>query len=83
MRTNQRLRLFLKLHGFQQKNVAHAVGMKHKSFNAMLNGHAELKADTLEAVCRFIGVPPEKFFAFKPQEYGINPDTPAAHGDVG
>jgi len=72
LRTNQRLRLFLKLHGFQQNKVAKGIGVKHKAFNAMLNGHAELKADTLEAVCHFIGVQPEKFFAFKPQDYGIS-----------
>lgn len=68
MKTNERLKHFLKSRGIRQTAVAEGIGMKKTSFNAVLNGHAELRADTLEAVCNFIGVSPGYFFKFKVQD---------------
>lgn len=70
MSTGKRLKLFLKEKGISQTSVAERIGMKMTAFNAILNGHAHLKADTLEQVCQVIGVSPGVFFAHNFQENG-------------
>lgn len=70
MSTGQRLKLFLKEKGISQSSVAQRLGLNIKGFNAVLNGHAHLKADTLEQVCHLIGINPGDFFTHKFQENG-------------
>ena len=72
MKTNERLKYFLKERGINQYEVANGIGVKKTTFNAILNGHADLKADTLEAVCDYIGVSPGYFFRQKFQVNGKN-----------
>lgn len=67
MKTNAMLKHFLKVRGFKQNAVAEGIGMKPKAFNAMLNDHSDLKADTLIDVFRFTGTKPEAFFNQKIQ----------------
>ena len=62
METNEKLRQFLNERGFKQSAVAKGIGVNHKTFNAMLNGHAPLKVETLVKVCDFCNVKPEIFF---------------------
>lgn len=70
MKMGERLKMYLQEKGIKQSVVADRIGMNKKSFNAVLNGRAELKADTLEAVCLFIDVPPTFFFTNQVQENG-------------
>lgn len=70
MSTGQRLKLFLKEKGVSQSSVAQRLGLSVKGFNAVLNGHAHLKADTLEQVCKLIGTSPGDFFTYEFQENG-------------
>lgn len=70
MSTGQRLKLYLKEKGISQSFVAKQLGMNIKGFNAVLNGHARLKADTLEKVCELIGSTPGDFFTYNFQENG-------------
>lgn len=70
MKMNQRLKLFLQEKGIKQVTVAKKLGIKYTAFNAVLNDHAELKADMLVAVCKAIDVTPEYFFAYQLQENG-------------
>lgn len=70
MSTGRRLKLYLKEKGISQTSVAKRIGMEMKAFNAVLNGHAHLKADTLEQVCKVIGASPGDFFAHNFQENG-------------
>ena len=72
MKTNERLKLFLKARGVKQKDVANGIGVKPTTFNAILNDNAELKADMLEDVCKFIGVTPGYFFRYKIQDGEIS-----------
>ena len=72
MKTNERLKHFLKERGVSQAEVAEGIGMKKTAFNAILNDRAELRADTLEDVCKFIGVTPGYFFRYRVQENEIN-----------
>ena len=65
MKAGEKLKLYLDERGFNQSAVAAAIGMNIKTFNAILNGRTELKADTLIDVLRFTGTKPEKFFAKK------------------
>lgn len=62
MKTGARLKSFLKERGFKQTAVARGIGMKPKAFNMILNGYADLKADTLVEVFRFTETRPEAFF---------------------
>ena len=62
MKTGERLKCFLDERGIKQTAVAAAIGMDIKTFNAILNGRIELKADTLIDVLKFTGTPPNKFF---------------------
>lgn len=73
MKTNERLKYFLKARGVSQASVAEGIGMKKTAFNAILNDRAELRADTLEDVCNFIGVTPGYFFRYRVQENGMKP----------
>ena len=70
MKTNEILKHFLKERGVKQYEVAKGIGVKNTTFNAMLNGHAELKATTLEAVCQYIGVSPSFFYRYRFQANG-------------
>ena len=70
MSTGRRLKIFLQDKGIKQTKVAEKIGMKVTAFNAILNGHASLKADTLEAVCHAIGVAPSDFFTHEFQADG-------------
>lgn len=65
MKTGERLKCILEERGFKQTAVAAGIGMNIKTFNAILNGSVELKADTLGAVFQFTGIKPEKFFSRK------------------
>lgn len=71
MKTGERLKYFLQERGLKQSVVAERIGMNRKSFNAILNGHVDLRADTLEDVCKFMGISPTVFFNFKVQDNGI------------
>ena len=75
MVSGMRLKKFLTMKGVKQAAVAEAIGMKKNAFNAILNGRAMLRVDTLEKVCAFLGVPPAYFFKFKVQEDGTTPNT--------
>lgn len=70
MASGMRLKKLLAMKGVKQTAVAEAIGMKKTAFNAIVNGHATLRVDTLEKVCAFLGVPPAYFFKFKVQEDG-------------
>lgn len=72
MSTGQRLKLYLKEKGISQTSVAQRLGINVKGFNAVLNGHAHLRADTLEQVCKLIGSTPTDFFTYNFQENGNN-----------
>jgi len=63
MKAGEKLKLYLDKRGFNQSAVAAGIGMNVKTFNAALNGHTELKVDTLLDVLRFTGTKPEKFFS--------------------
>lgn len=68
MATGLRLKKMLAERGVKQIAVAKAIGMKQTSFNAIVNGHATLRVETLEKVCAFLGVSPAIFFQYKVQE---------------
>ena len=71
MKTSELLKSYLKSRGIKQSAVAANIGMNNKTFNAILNGRAELRADVLGEVCRFIGVSPAIFFTCEVQDNGI------------
>lgn len=68
MATGLRLKRLLAEKGVKQIAVAEAIGMKKTAFNAIVNGRATLRVDTLEKVCAFLGVSPAIFFKYKVQE---------------
>ena len=65
-----RLKKMLAERGVKQITVAEAIGMKKTAFNAIVNGRATLRVETLVKVCAFLGVSPAIFFKFKVQENG-------------
>lgn len=65
MKAGEKLKCLLDERGFKQNAVAAGIGMDFRTFNAILNGHIELKVDTLADVLRFTGTKPEKFFSKK------------------
>lgn len=67
MEQGEILKELLKRKRVSQSEVAQKIGMKHKSFNAVLNGHARLSVDVLKATCEAIGVSPGYFFNKKVQ----------------
>ena len=71
MKAGAKLKLFLQERRVKQSIVAARIGMNKKTFNAILNGHANLRADTLEAVCDFLEVSPTVFFNYRVQDNGI------------
>ena len=71
MKINEQLKSYLKSRGIKQSAVAANIGMNNKTFNAILNGRAELRVDVLGDVCKFVGVSPAIFFAQEVQENGI------------
>ena len=73
MASGMRLKKFLASKGVKQTAVAEAIGMKKTAFNAIVNGHATLRVDTLEKVCAFLGVPPANFFKYEVRENEIKP----------
>lgn len=68
MKSNMRLKYFLMDKGVSQRHIAKAIGAGYKGFNAVLNGHAELRVDMLESVCKAMGVPIASFFDYEVQE---------------
>lgn len=72
MKAGEKLKRFLDERGFNQSAVAAGIGMNIKTFNAVLNGRTELKADTLFDVLRFTGTKPETFIRRKFLEDGKN-----------
>lgn len=70
MKTSEVLKNYLKSRGIKQSVVAANIGMNNKTFNAILNGRVELRAEVLGAVCKFLGVSPAIFFAPQVQEDG-------------
>ena len=70
MATGLRLKKLLAERGVKQIAVAEAIGMKKTAFNAIVNGRATLRVDTLEKVCAFLGVSPAIFFKYEVQENG-------------
>ena len=70
MKTSEQLKSYLKSRGIKQSAVAANIGMNNKTFNAILNGRAELRADVLGAVCRVIGVSPAIFLTREVDDKG-------------
>ena len=72
------LRDVLERKGVKQIAVAKGIGMKTTTFNAIMKGHSALRADTLVEICRFLEMPPAKFFncIFQENEkIGVEPDA--------
>lgn len=66
MQTHVMLKRLIIEKGLKQTVIANRIGMNITTFNAILNGHAALRADTLVDVCeKGIGMPTENFFTYK------------------
>jgi transcriptional regulator with XRE-family HTH domain len=61
----ERLKRYIEVTGRKQSAVAESVGMPTKTFNAVLNGRAALKAETLMKALDFMGVSADYFFTFE------------------
>lgn len=70
MSAEERLKRYLEIKCVKQTMLAQRIGMGLKALNAILNGHAKLKVETLEKICAAIDTSPVDFFTYKFQENG-------------
>lgn len=76
MKCFERLKKVIDKMGLKQTAVAEKSSINYKTFNAILNGTRDLKADELLVICRKgLGISVEKFFKIKFQENGNNSAT--------
>ena len=61
----EKVREYLKVNGFTQKNVAQRINMHISTFNAMMNGRRAMYPEDLRAICLALKVMPEMFMETK------------------
>ena len=54
MTINKKVKQYLEKKGIKQTTVAKAIRMKPVTLNAILNGRAEMRVDTLVKICSFL-----------------------------
>ncbi len=64
----EKVRLYLKDHGIQQRFVAEKCNISQSTFNAMLNGKRKMYAEDLRQICYALNVSPEVFIEVKGKE---------------
>ena len=61
MEVNERLKVYIKEHGFTQTGISEKSGIELKTLNAILNGNVRLTVDRLVAICKAMNVDPAIF----------------------
>ena len=56
MTVNKKVKQYLEEKGIKQITVANAIEMKPVTLNAILNGRAEMRVETLVKICSFLGI---------------------------
>ncbi len=59
---------YLHENGIKKKFVAEKAGIKNYRFSHIIHNQTEMKVDEFERICRALGVTPEKFMDFNPDE---------------
>lgn len=59
---------YLNENGIKKKFVAEKAGIKNYRFSHIIHNQTEMKVDEFERICRALGVTPEKFMDFNPDE---------------